>query len=167
MKNLLIILALAASAYSQTVVNLENKGSAYPVISSSFGEINLDTMELNTGSVVFNLSGSPVVSMLDTIGTASMWCRDSSGTDTTAVVLKWQGNSRPDGKATWENIDSVEVKDITSTLTVGKAAVVNSNTKAYQAIRFIIRNKLGTAVGRKAMCKDVLLSKRPRLGAIR
>lgn len=160
MKKALALALVMVAGLSALDRSLEEKNDFIPVMAANFADINLDTMESNTSTIKILMGKKSYRSFTDTIGVASLWCKDSTGTDTGAVVLKWQGNTRPDGLATWENIDSTEANGYTSTYVVSRKVVVNSN--AYQALRFTIRNKLGTSVGRKGTCQHVGLATRQR-----
>ncbi len=168
----------AATVQRPALVHLTDlDGKAQPILrealdsGSSGGPkpylIQLDTSEVDTGLININVLDGQIYSIADTIGVASLTCKDSTGTDTIAIVLKWQGNPRADGRGVWRNLDSLELKDLGAS---GNAAqgVYRDTTKAvvnnggYSLYRFFLRNKLASNVNRKATCKDVMLIRRKR-----
>lgn len=186
MKTLIKILTLAAvlpaalfaaaSISSPALIHLSDMdGKATPLLrealDSGWGSkpylIHLDTSEIDTGYVNFDVLTGQIISIVDTLGVASFTCKDSTGTDTIAIVLKWQGNPRPDGKGVWRNIDSLELKDLGASGAAAQGVyrdtskvVVNSG--GYSRLRFFLRNKLATNANRKATCKDAVLIRRKR-----
>lgn len=170
----------AASVKNPALVRLPDNGVAIPILresldSGSSGKpylIHLDTSEIDTGYIILDILNSTIYSIIDTVGVVSMTCRDSTGTDTIATMLKWQANTRPDGKGAWKNLDSLEQKDLGASgaaaqgifRDTAKAVVLTGN---YSALRFFLRNKLATNANRKSTCKDVMLIRRPRAGFIK
>lgn len=184
---LIIILGLGAaiaapfSNYPASVANpqvlyLDNIGIDIPALRETLDSgkgnpysIVLDTLETDTGYVEFNLLRKPIFTHTDTLGTLSFTCKDSTGTDTLAIIGKWMGNPRCDGKGKWDNVDSTELKDLGASgnaaqgvYTTKRAYVVN--TGGFCLYRFFLRNKLNANANRKSTCKDVIFSSRPRAG---
>jgi hypothetical protein len=156
-----------------TLVHVSDQGIAQPVLRDALDSgkgsylIHLDTSEVDTGVVNFDVLTGQIYSITDTIGSVSFTCKDSTGTDTIAIVMKWQGNPRPDGRGVWRNIDSLELKDLGAASAAAQGiyrdtskAVVN--TGGYCRLRFFLRNKLASNVNRKATCKDAVLIRRKR-----
>lgn len=165
------ILALGTPA-KPTMLHLDNRGTVLPILrdglDSGTGKgrylIHLDTGEVDTGVILLNILGRPIKSYTDTIGALSISFRDSNGTDTNSVVLKWQGNSLPDGKGVWVNMDSITCT-VPTTNTAGnwlaRRGLVVVDSAKYTAIRFFARNALGSSVNRKSSIKDAVLISRP------
>lgn len=129
--------------------------------------IPIDTNAVDTGLVHFDVLSGQIISITDTLGSASFTCKDFSGTDTIALVLKWQGNTRTDGKGVWRNIDSLELKDLGASGAAAQGVYRDTskavvNTGGYARLRFLLRNKLGSNANRKAVCKDAELIRRKR-----
>lgn len=168
-----------ASVKNPVTIRLTNEGGAFPVMRESLDSgrgsgsylIHLDAAKVDTGWVQFNVLKSGIYSTTDTIGVASMTCKDSTGTDTASVILRWQGNPRPDGNGVWEKMDSVNYIGSTVSSIAGipisnifankRKEVVN--TGGYSLIRFNLRN-VGASGILKATCKDVVLIRRERVG---
>lgn len=167
----------AASVSAPALIHLSDlDGKAQPILREALDSgrgwngaylIHLDTLEADTGYINLNVLTGQIYSITDTIGTATMTCKDSTGTDTVAVILKWQGNTRVDGRGVWRNLDSLELKNLGAASAAAQGiyrdttkAVVNSG--GYPRFRFILRNKLATSVNNKATCKDVQLVRRKR-----
>lgn len=177
-----IILSFASLALAQNatvgkpkLTHLDNKGATLPILrdnlenSSGRVVIYLDTMETDTGRVILNVLERPVRVFPDTIATLSMSCKDSTGSDTGSVVLKWKGNPLPDGRGEWSNVDS-------STLAIPTAASASTSergwtklsayliasTGQHASFKFYARNALGSNANRKMMCKDAVAIVRPR-----
>jgi hypothetical protein len=164
------ILALGTPA-KPSLLNLGNNGSVLPILRDGLDSgrsgrylIHLDTMEVDTGVVLLNILGRPIKSYTDTIGTLSISFRDSNGTDTNSIVLKWQGNALPKGDGAWVNMDSITCTVPTSNASgnwITRRGLVVVDSAKYTAIRFFARNALGSSVGRKASIKDAVLISRP------
>lgn len=166
----------AASVGSPALIHLSDlDGKATPLLREALDSgaggkpylIHMDTSEVDTGLVNFDVLSGQIISITDTLGTASFTCKDSTGTDTIAVVLKWQGNPRVDGKGVWRNIDSLELKDLAASGAAGQGVYRDTskavvNTGGYSRLRFFLRNKLATNANRKATCKDAVLIRRKR-----
>lgn len=185
---LLLILALGgafaqpsrgpASVANPYVLDLQTMGGkVWPLLRESFDSgnshkpylIHLDTTEVDTGYMWINVLQRPIFTWTDTVGVVSFTCKDSTGTDTIAIVLKWQGNTRPDGKGVWANVDSIELKDLAASGAAGQGVYrdtskVVTTTGRYTMLRFFLRNKLASNANRKATCKDALFFTRPRAG---
>lgn len=167
--------ASVANPYTLDLFKME--GKLFPILRESFDSgsrhqpylIHLDTGETDTGYIRVNLLQRPIFTWTDTVGNVSLTCKDSTGTDTIAIILKWQGNTRPDGLGVWANLDSLELKDLAASGAAGQG-VYRDTTKVlavsgrYVLLRFLLRNKLLANVNRKATCKDVLFFTRPRAG---
>lgn len=164
-----IIIALfglgMAVAHADSVKYLENKWDFVPVMGNTVLPINLDSSEVDTG-VNVRLSRLAVFGNADTVGTASVTCKDSSGTDSIAVVMRWQGSMVPDGTGTWANIDSVELKDLASPGVYTSTTKAVKNTAGYQVLRFSIRNKRAVLVA-KATCTAVGVGTQMKIGTVR
>ncbi len=173
----------AASVKNPATIHMGNSGKAYPLLRESLDSgagggakpylIHLDTAEIDTGYILFNVLTSPIHLIVDTLGTVSITCKDSTGTDTSSVVLKWQGNPRCDGRGTWENVDSVTYIGATTATANAPTPASSSysnkrayvvNTGGFCLYKFYARNKLVGAVGQKPTCKDALLIERERVG---
>jgi hypothetical protein len=135
--------------------------------------ISMDALENDTSKYHYQLLNKPVVTFNDTIGFVHFACKDFAGTDTLAVKLKWQGNSRADGASVWANMDSVTLKDLAANGNAAYGVLTNAtptavvNSKGYAAIRFILTNILPTNATQKAACQTPILNIPLRVGAIR
>lgn len=155
---------LAFGVTTSEVKLMGNSGGSQPVMRPLIKtDINLDTSEVDTSTLVFSLVDLPMSSFVDTLGQVFMRCDDSAGTDSVGGLLKWQGNPRADGKAIWENIDSVTIAVASGVETQTSKVVVNS--KRYQMLRFILRNQLlpGGSAAEKTVCRDLILNRQRRL----
>jgi hypothetical protein len=163
----------AASVGSPKLIHLPDNGVALPILREALDSgkgsylIQLDTSEVDTGYINIDVLDGQIYSITDTVGLASFTCKDSTGTDTIAIVLKWQANPRPDGKGVWRNIDSLELKDLAASGAAGQGVYRDTNkvvvnTGGYSLFRFFLKNKLATNANRKATCKDAVLIRRKR-----
>lgn len=164
----------AASVGNPALVRLSDlDGKAQPILREALDSgrgsylIHLDTSEVDTGYVHLDVLTGQIYSIVDTIGSVSLTCKDSTGTDTIAIVLKWQGNPRVDGKGVWRNLDSLELKDLGASGATAQGVYRDTskvvvNNGGYSRYRFFLRNKLATTAIRKATCKDVMLIRRKR-----
>lgn len=177
-KILILLLGVAAITQAATVVSPiidGNKGQSIPLFGPSpNGEpimgkyVYLDTMEVDTSKYVYRLTDKPVWAIVDTIGYVHFACKDSTGTDTLAIKLKWQGNALADGSGVWANIDSVTLKDLGASGNAAQGVLTNAtatpvvNSKAYMSIRFMFTNILGSNANRKSACLAPVLNRHPR-----
>lgn len=164
MKNLIVILAfLVSGALAATEIRLvdQEAGSTPVMRTKTKTEVVIDTSEFDTSTVYFTLTNLPFASYVDTLGQVFLRCDDSAGTDSVAGRLIWQGNPKADISALWEPIDSVSIAAASGTETQTSAPVVNA--KRYQALRFILRNQLAPAAGKKSVCRDIVLNRQRRL----
>lgn len=175
----LTLLVLAAGAFGATVStpalkHLANEGVSHAATRDNASTVvYLDTSEIDTGHVIFNVLGSPIFTHVDTVGVFSFACKDSTGTDTLNIIGKWQGNPRCEpGAGVWENVDSVTYVGATaagasasvpSSASYANKSKVVVNNGGYCRFRFFFRNPFTTAA-RKAVCKDAVLIERPRAG---
>jgi hypothetical protein len=188
MKKILITLGLvllhsalsfgaAATVARPALVHLSDNGMAIPIMREALDSgtaggpkpylIVLDTTEVDTGYINVDILPGSIYSVTDTIGVVSYTCKDSTGTDTLAIVMKWQGNPRPDGKGVWANVDSTELKDLGASGAAGNGVYTNKtavvvNSGGYSLFRFFLKNKLAANANRKSTCKDALLIRRHR-----
>lgn len=167
-----------ASVTNPVLLHLTNLGQVQPLLRESFDSsttthgtyvINLDTGEIDTGFIHLDILGAPIFTITDTLGSVGFTCKDSTGTDTIAVILKWQGNARLDGKGVWRNIDSLELKDLGASGAAAQGVYRDTtkylvNTGGFSRFRFFLRNKLLTNANRKATCKDAYFMRRQRAG---
>lgn len=175
-KLLLVILALGplvfGGTYNKSIKG--NIGQSIPLFGAQpntipvmGAQVNLDTMEADTGYYFYDLIDKPVIGTSDTVGQVHFTCKDSTGTDSVGVRVEWQGNMREDGNGTWASIDTVRLNINTSSNVYTNAtptAVINS--KSYMALRFIVKNMKNGSVAQKSVCKDFVLNRRPRMALI-
>ena len=131
-------------------------GVFYPNIVNASGSFDvIDTSEIITSSNFFDLSRVPKWTrggQLDTLGYAWVRCADSAGTDSIGGRLYWQGNPSPKAEnMDWEAIDSVTVTAGTGTTYKQTGAWVVL-TKGHNAVRFLLKNQLVPAAGKKSKC---------------
>lgn len=164
MKKMILFLTLALGfAFGATEVKLigNEKGSIPVMRQLAKTDVVIDTSEVDTSTVYFNLIDDPFTHYGDTLGQVFMRCDDSAGTDTVGGRLIWEGNPRTDGKQLWERIDSVAILAGTGVETLTSKAVVNA--KRFMSIRFLLRNQLLPAAGKKTVCRDITLNLQRRL----
>lgn len=173
MKNLIIalfglgLIVTSNTVASTTVYLKDNVGNSRPVMANTSAPVYLDSSEIDTSEIQFDMTDRPTSNYADTVGIAFMRCKDSSGTDTTAGLLKWQMNPcQRNGTcdATWDNIDSVAILVAGGVLTQTSKPVIN--TKSYMRLRFILRNQSAPDVAKKSKCDNILLNSRKRIGII-
>jgi hypothetical protein len=158
--SLLVFLGVGFAATEVKLVDVE--GGSVPVMRPKVEtDVVIDTSEIDTSTRYFTTATAPILYWSDTLGQVFLRCDDSAGTDSVGGLLKWQGNPKANLTGLWENIDSVAVLAATGTETQSSKAVVNS--KRYQAIRFLLRNQLQPAAGKKSVCRDIVLNRHKRL----
>jgi hypothetical protein len=156
------LLAIVGFSFAIERVNVDkNVGASIPLFSSNDAEINLDTSESDTSTRWLFVGNRSIRTYTDTIGTAWLRCDDSTGTDSIGVRLLLYGNPHPEGKALWEIVDSASVLAASGTETQSQFVVKNS--KRYQILRGVITNRKNSAVGLKAVCRNVRLNIPPIL----
>ncbi len=156
------LLAIVSASFAIERVNVVgNVGASIPLFSSNDADINLDTSESDTSSRWLYVGNRPIRTYTDTIGTAWVRCDDSVGTDSIGVRLLLYGNPSPEGKALWELMDSASVLAASGTET--QVGFVVKNSKRYQVMRATITNRKNSAVGLKAVCRNVRLNIPPIL----
>jgi hypothetical protein len=164
MKNAILTLILAlVPAFAATEVKLiKQEAGSVPVMRPNVAtDVVIDSSEFDTATVYFNLTDTRFAHWSDTLGQVFLRCDDSAGTDSVAGRLIWQGNPKANLTGLWEAIDSVSIAAASGTETQTSKAVVNS--KRYQALRFILRNQLVPAAGKKSVCRDIVLNRQRRL----
>lgn len=160
-----------ASVSNPFTIHLGNEGKAYPALREALDSgtakrpylIHLDTTEIDTAYIRFNVLEKPVFSYADTLGTISFAVKDSTGTDTAAIRMYWYGNARPDGKGQWFKVDSLDCKDLTSTelSSYKTCSKVVTSTGGFSLLEFRARNYLASNANRKSTIKDaVFITKR-------
>lgn len=167
----------AASVAKPVTMHISKDGTAYPALREALDSgsgagltsqkpylIHLDTTEIDTGYIYFNVLGKPIVrSYSDTVGTMSFSVKDSTGTDTAAIRLYAYGNLRPDGRGTWFKVDSLDCKDLTTAELTGYKTCSKPilSTGNFALLAFRARNYLATSANRKSTIKDaVFITKR-------
>lgn len=154
----------------------ENKGQSLPLIPSSTSTtpeigkwIFLDSNEVDTSTYFYSLVDKPIYSVVDTVGVIHFACKDSTGTDTLAVALFWDGNPQADGKGVWTTIASDTLQNLAaaSNAAHGVLTAVTPkmviNTVGYMALRFRFKNVAGSNAARKAACNTPVLNRHQRV----
>lgn len=117
----------------------------------------IDTTEVDTSNIYLDIFNRTLYSYTDTIGHLWYTCDDSSGTDSVAGRMYWDGNPSVDrNKGKWEVIDSVSIAAASGAETQTKAPIINS--KRYALIRFRLFNQLAAAAGKKTSCYNMYLN---------
>jgi hypothetical protein len=168
----IIVLALAlfslGLAQTKSKAIAGNVGQSIPLFGSApngeplpSSQVNLDTSELDTSKYFYELIDKPINSTTDTLGHVSFECKDSTGTDSIGVRLRWYFNTSPNGTANWRVADSVTITGTGSSYLNATATPI-VNALGYMAIKFEVKNIKVSAVGLKPTCRNFLLDRRKR-----
>lgn len=151
---ILLLAALALGAYAATKRTFKpgrNEAVIYPLFGLKTTTLQLDSGEALTSSYYWDVRALKRFDIQDVIGTITLTCKDSSGTDSVLVDLVVDGSYKLDGNGPWTPIDSIQVNSDAG----AEATTADTITTAldYTVFRFRANNVEGESdVDEKSTC---------------